>query len=190
MDADDELGVDIPRIEAQHLLVVTTGLQSDMERGDKAPFDQADVHRAQAARPAPREECVDILRVLAQPLLGKIHCLCKQQVNLFGHRRIGSYRVLSVKKPVVRIESSVEEIEAIQLAEDDRIEHIIHGKRTGGILRLDFFEPRQRAIVIEDVEALIGLAHQRVQVEGVSIYSRGRGYNPVARGHKKHQKHS
>ena len=133
VDPDHQFGIDIPGVEPQDLLIVTPGLQSDMEGGNKTALYQADVDRAQAARPASRIERVDVLRVLAQLLLRKVYCLCIQRVNSFRHGRIGGYSVLAAEKPVVGIESGVEQIETIKLAEKDRVEHIIHSERIAGI---------------------------------------------------------
>ena len=83
------------------------------------------------------------------------------------------------------IEGGIEQIEAIEFAEDDRVEHIVHGQRVGGVLRLDLFKPRQRAIVIEDVKALEGLAHQRVQVEWIRIHPGGCGNGATSRPREK-----
>ena len=69
MDADDQLGIDVPGIQFQHLFVVTARLQSDVKCGNKAPFDQADVHRMETPRPASREERVDIFGTLGKLLV-------------------------------------------------------------------------------------------------------------------------
>ena len=88
--------------------------------------------------------------------------------------------MLTAQKPVMRVERGIEEIEAIKFAEDDRIEHIIDGKRTGGIAGLHLFKPRQSAVVVEDVEAVVSLPNEGVQIERIRIHARGSGYSAAA----------
>ena len=106
---------------------------------------------------------------------------------MVGHGPVGDYGVLSGEKAVMGIESGVEQIEAIEFAEDDRIQHIVDRQWVVGVLGLDLFKALKRAIVIKDIEALEGLAHLRVQVKGVRIHLGRCGNCATSRCPEKHQ---
>ena len=73
------------------------------------------------------------------------------------------------------IEGGIEQIQAIELAENNRVQHVIDREWVVRVLRLDLFKARQRTLVIQDVETLKGLAHLGIQIQWIRIHARGCG---------------
>jgi hypothetical protein len=85
------------------------------------------------------------------------------------------------------VEGGIEQIEAVEFAEEDCIEDVVDGQRIVGVLTLNLFEAGDGSVVVENVEPVESLAHRGVQVERVGINSRGRGDCGPSDLWKKHQ---
>ena len=87
------------------------------------------------------------------------------------------HAALGGEEGVVRVVGGVEEILVVELPEDEHHEDVAGGDDALGISLLDGFEAGERAVVIEVVEVLVGLADLRGEIDwvGVGINGLGKG---------------
>ena len=76
---------------------------------------------------------------------------------------------LGGEERVVGVVGGVEEILTIEFAEYERLEDVAGGDGGLGIGFLDGLEAGEGAVVVEVVEALVGLADLRCEVDGVGV---------------------
>ena len=77
--------------------------------------------------------------------------------------------MFAVEEPVMRVESGVEQVKAIELAEYNCIEYIIHSLRILGVRRLNLLEAGEGAVVVEIVEVIVSLSDLRREIDGVGV---------------------
>ena len=70
---------------------------------------------------------------------------------------------------VVGVVGGVEEVLTVELAEDERHEDVAGGDGDLRVALLDGLEAGERAVVVEVVEVLVGLADLRGEVDGVGV---------------------
>jgi hypothetical protein len=85
--------------------------------------------------------------------------------------------VAAGEKAVVGVKGSVEQVLAVKLLKDQRIEEIGRGLRIAGMGRVKLLEALHRGGIIEVVEALIRRAHLGIEVHGVGVHGRGHDWN-------------
>jgi len=76
---------------------------------------------------------------------------------------------LGGEERVVGVVGGVEEILTVELAEDECLKDVAGGDGGLRIVSLDGFEAGEGAVVVEVVEALVGLANLRGEVDGVGV---------------------
>ena len=76
---------------------------------------------------------------------------------------------LGGEEGVVRVVGGVEEILAVEFAEDERHQDVAGGDGALGIGFLDGFKAGEGAVVVEVVEVLVSLANLRGEIDGVGV---------------------
>lgn len=74
------------------------------------------------------------------------------------------------QKPVSGVEGGVQQVLTVKFLEEHRIEQLRGGLRIARVRRVNALEALDGAGVVQVIEVLKGLAHQRVAVEGIGMH--------------------
>jgi hypothetical protein len=78
--------------------------------------------------------------------------------------------VAAGKKAVVGVEGSVQQVQPVELLEDHGFQQERGGLRIAGVRGLDALETLDGPWIVQVVEVLEGLAHQRLAVHRIGVH--------------------
>ena len=111
------------------------------------------------------------LRIGLQPRVAHADDLVRQVFDLLPRRLRHRHIALVGQKAVMRVVGRIQQVLVVQLAEDRRHQHVVPGHRLLRMLLRHLVEGLQRAVIVQVVELLVPLAHQRVEVQRIGMHA-------------------
>jgi len=169
LDAHGHLGIGVVGVDLEGGFAVAARGIALAGGGDVAVVDEGDEGGVHASGKASGEVGVGVVGVLFDlPIAESDGGVGEGFDAVSGGLRNGD-ATLGGEEAVVRVVGGVEEILTVELAEDERHEDVSGGDGALGVGALDGFEAGERALVVEVVEVLVGVAERRSEVDGVGV---------------------
>jgi hypothetical protein len=169
LDAHGHLGVGVVRIDAEGGFAVATGGQTLAGGGDVAVIDEDDEGGVHASGVASCEVGVSVVGVDFDLLVGEGDGGVGEGFDAVADGLRDGDAAFGGEEGVVGVVGGVEEVLAVELAEDDGEEDVADGDGALRVGALDGFEARECALVVEVVEVLEGVTGRRGKVDGVGV---------------------
>jgi hypothetical protein len=169
LDADGHLSVGVVGVDAEGSFAVVARGQALTGGGDVAMVGQGDEGGVQPSCVTAGKEGIGVVGVGFDLPVGEGDGRVGEGVDAVANRLRDGDVALGGEEGVVGVVGGVEEVLAVELAEDEGEENVADGDGALRVGALDGFEAGESAFVVEVVEVIEGLADRRGEVDGIGV---------------------